>query len=103
MTIKQRPLGIGTLSLPLILLGIIFSFSVSDFCIGDIIIKGIGLKAWSHGDLGTHYTIFYSMVFYVAAFILALKGKTNYGAKVGIIVACTIVGLILILSLINMA
>jgi hypothetical protein len=83
MKIKNKKFGIGTIALILWVFGFFFSFSFKEFCLGDYIINGIGLKAWSGGDTGTHYTVYYSLVFFIPSFIIGLKHKGNFGSKLG--------------------
>ena len=61
---KKIKIGIGSLSLLLFIIGCLFSFTFNDISIGDNILTYIGLKAWSNGNSGTHYTIFYSLLFF---------------------------------------
>ena len=62
---KKRKIGIGTTSLVLFIIGSLFAFTFNKVCIGDNILNYIGLKSWSNGNQGTHYTIFYSLLFYI--------------------------------------
>ena len=59
---KKNKIGIGSLSLLLFIVGCLFSFTFNDICIGDNILTYVGLKAWSNGNSGNHYTIFYSLL-----------------------------------------
>lgn len=94
---NHRTFGIGTLSLPLALIGILWGFKLFDVCIGDIILNFLHLKSWTNGDTGIHLTVYYSLTFFVPAFLLGMKYKNDFGAKTGKIVALAI-GLVLILS-----
>lgn len=97
MTDVKRKIGIGSISLLLSILGILFAFSFGDKgCYGDILLKSIGLSPWSEGDTGLHYTIFYSLVFFVPSSILGYKFKNNAGARVGKILSIAVIMLILI-------
>jgi len=78
-------------------MGIVWGFTLFGVCIGDNILNLLGLKAWSNGDTGIHLTAYYSLVFFIPAFLLGMKYKNNYGAKVGKYISA-IVGSILILS-----
>ena len=40
------------------------------YCIGDDILTGLGLKAWSNGTQGTHYTALFSIALLLFAFII---------------------------------
>lgn len=39
-------------------------------CIGDRFLKYLGLKAWSNGEVGLHYTAVVSLVMMLVAFII---------------------------------
>ena len=94
---KRRSFGLGTLSLLLTAMGIAWGFTFNDMCIGDIVLSFIGLKAWSNGNTGIHYTIWYSLIFLIPAFLLGQKYKNHFGATAGKIISATI-GTVLILS-----
>ena len=52
------------------LFSIIFCYTFNGYCIGDNFLTTIGLKAWSNGMHGTHYTVFYSFGILLVSFIL---------------------------------
>jgi len=79
----KRAYGIGTLSLPLALIGVAWGFTLYGVCMGDSILGAIGLRAWSHGNSGIHLTVFYSLIFLIPAFMLGKKYSENFGAKTG--------------------
>ena len=70
-------------------------------CYGDIILKYIGLNPWSNGNNGTHYTIFYSLIFFIPSLILGLKFKNDFGATIGKIISLIMIILILLLSILS--
>ena len=77
-------LGIGSFSLLLFTLGILFSFSFGDYgALGDVMLRNIGIKPWSDGNTGLHYTLIYSLAFFIPALIIGYKFKSDLGAKVG--------------------
>ena len=49
---------------------VIFCYTFNGYCIGDNFLTTIGLKAWSNGMHGTHYTVFYSFGILLVSFIL---------------------------------
>lgn len=49
---------------------VIFCYTFNGYCIGDDFLTSIGLKAWSNGVHGTHYTVFYSLGIILVSFIL---------------------------------
>jgi len=74
----NKKIGIGSTSLLLCVLGILFSFSFGDKgCYGDLILEFLGLKAWSNGNSGLHLTIFYSLIFFIPFIVLGVKYKKN--------------------------
>ncbi|ATP40347.1 hypothetical protein CSE16_09965 [Solibacillus sp. R5-41] len=84
MNQDYKKIGLGSISLLLFIFGILFSFSFGDReSYGDSILRFIGLNPWSNGDTGLHYTIFYSLIFYISALILGYKFKNDLGAKLG--------------------
>ena len=87
----RKKLGIGTFSISLIIFGFIFGYSRQGICLGDNILKNLGISSWSNGTTGIHYTTLYSMVFFIAAFVMALKGKNDYGARIGLFVSMAVV------------
>lgn len=95
---QRRTFGIGTLSLPITLMGIIWGFTLHGVCIGDNILNFFGLKAWTNGETGIHLTIYYSLVFFIFAFLLGMKFKSDFGAKIGKNTA-GIIGSFIILSI----
>lgn len=80
----NKKIGFGSLSLLLCIIGILFSFSFGNKgSLGDVIINFLGLRAWSHGNRGEHYTIYYTFIFFIPSIILGFKFKDDLGAKLG--------------------
>lgn len=80
----DKKIGFGSFSLLLWMIGILFSISFGNQAtIGDKIVEAIGLRAWSNTDTGIHYTMFYSLIFFVPSLVLAYQYKENVGAKIG--------------------
>ncbi len=63
--------GFRVLAVFLILIAFFFSFSFSEFCLGDTILHYMGLPTWS--TQGFHITILYSVAFLFAAILLLNK------------------------------
>ncbi|OAB26243.1 hypothetical protein [Paenibacillus macquariensis] len=64
--------------------GLLFSISFGNrVSFGDSILRFLGLNPWSNGDTGLHYTVLYSLIFYILALILGYKFKNDLGAKLG--------------------
>ena len=98
----KKKIGIGTLSLLLSLIGIAWAVTFNGFCLGDNILNFIGMKSWSNGNSGTHYTVFYSLIFFVPSVILGYKYAESFGAKAGRTLSI-IIGAIAISSLFGLA
>lgn len=101
----SKRIGLGSLSLLLSIMGVLFLFSFENKdCFGDIILNLIGLNAWSNGIYGFHYTIFYSLIFFIPAFVLGHKFNTDLGAVSGTkmsLIACIIIALLFLLLMIS--
>ncbi|WP_422659971.1 hypothetical protein ACK8P5_05475 [Paenibacillus sp. EC2-1] len=81
---QDKKIGLGSISLFLFIFGILFSISFGNrVSFGDSILRYLGLNPWSNGDTGLHYTIIYSLIFYILALILGYKFKNDLGAKLG--------------------
>ncbi|WP_143560931.1 hypothetical protein [Sporosarcina sp. P1] len=93
----HKKFGLGSLSLLLFILGILFSVSFGKYdAIGDYILRFMSVKPWSNGNTGLHYTVFYSLAFYIPALIIGYKFKSDWGAKVGRILSTILVVSILV-------
>lgn len=81
---SKKSVGIGSLSL---ILSIIWVFLCITFkngvCYGDILFNNIGLKTWSDGNQGLHYTVFYILIFLVSALVIGCKYINDFGARTG--------------------
>lgn len=98
----KKKLGMGSMSLLLFALGVIWSANINrQFCLGDSILNAIGLPAWSNGNSGSHYTIIYALIFLIPSIIVGYKFPNDLFAKTGK-VASMILGWISILCLIFM-
>ncbi len=100
-----RRIGLGTISLLLIIVGILLSLSFGGFrgvCLGDNVLGYLGLKAWSNGTDGIHLTVYYSLIFFLSAFIVAVKNKNDLGAGVGKIISL-IIGSVLVFTVFGLA
>lgn len=97
---NNKKIGPGSLSLLFCIIGILFAVSFKNYgCLGDYILKHLGLNPWSHGNYGIHYTFFYSSIFYIVSIFLGYKYKGNFGAKTGKIVSVIMLIFILLLCL----
>ena len=66
--LKNKILGIGSVALASIALFLLISTPYYP-PIGDLILKKIGLRAWSHGDTGFNLTLLYGMVLICIGFM----------------------------------
>lgn len=83
---KSKKMGLGSLALVLSIIAIVWSCSMpwlGNCCPGDIILKYIGIPRWSNGVSGTHYTVFYSFVFWIPAFVLGIWKRNDLFAVAG--------------------
>lgn len=63
---KKNALGI--FFIVVMIFGFLFGISFSNgFNLGDRILTGIGLKTWSNGMSGLHYTAIYSLILIILA------------------------------------
>lgn len=71
----MKKIGVGTSSILLVAFAYIwsFSFGLKGFCLGDTILTFLGIPAWSNGNSGTHYTIFYAIIFLIPALFVSIK------------------------------
>jgi uncharacterized membrane protein YhaH (DUF805 family) len=102
----SKKIGLGSLSLLLSILGILFLMSFGkEYCFGDSMLNLLGLKAWSNGAYGFHITIFYSLIFFIPALALGHKFNTDLGAVAGkkiSLIACIIIALLFLLLVISL-
>ena len=76
----KKKLGIGSLSLLLVALALLWSCNIAlydNFCLGDYLLGLVNLPSWSNGTSGMHYTVWYSLVLLIPAFILGKKYENH--------------------------
>ena len=63
---KNKKIGIGSLSLLLVIIAFVWAFNIFGVCVGDHILATLNIPTWSNmaNATGTHYTIFYSFIFF---------------------------------------
>lgn len=83
MAVKRKRLGIGSLAFVLMALGVLIAFTFKGRCIGDAVLDAVGLRAWSEGSRGVHYTVFYSLIFFVPSVAIASVHREHLFAKSG--------------------
>ncbi|MFI3214537.1 MAG: hypothetical protein R3Y24_14555 [Eubacteriales bacterium] len=73
----NKKIVLRVMAILLMIFSVIFSLRFDSFfsstwengyCIGDNILSSVGLKAWSSGTSGTHYTVIYSLVMLLLSF-----------------------------------
>lgn len=70
----NKKMVIGLITIFLWFVGILFVWTFkSGICYGDIILNFLKLKSWSNRTRGTHYTVFYSLVFFIPAVLLSKR------------------------------
>ncbi len=64
MKIKNKPLGLGTLAIPLLVFSIVFplqTFKENTISLGEMILTFFNLPSWSINNVqGRNYTVFYA-------------------------------------------
>ncbi|MBE6728117.1 MAG: hypothetical protein E7562_05680 [Ruminococcaceae bacterium] len=81
----KKKLGIGSISFGLSFFAFIWAFEIMGFCLGDSILATLNIPTWSNtaNASGTHYTVFYSLLFVIPAIPIAMKHKDDLFANVG--------------------
>ena len=70
----------GTFSIPLFIIGILFSVKIGrTFCLGDIVFNAAGINAFSR----THNTLFISLLLFAGGFALGKIFDKHEGAILG--------------------
>lgn len=81
----KKKIGIGSVSFVLAVIAFVWAFEIMGFCLGDSVLATLNIPTWSNAAnaSGTHYTVFYSLLFAIPAIPLALKYKNDLFANVG--------------------
>ena len=81
----MKKLGIGSLSLLLVIIAFFWAFEINGICFGDSILATLNISTWSNNAnaSGIHYTVFYTFIFLIPALVIAIKFKNDLFAKVG--------------------
>ncbi|GAA6406945.1 hypothetical protein K040078D81_10620 [Blautia hominis] len=116
---SKRKIGIGSISLLLVIIALIWSYNIFGFCLGDKVLSNFNLPTWSNGNneqivntfsivtfdnkgQGNHYTAYYSLIFVLPALVLALKNKNHLFAIIGKWMSIIFIALLLISPLLVM-
>ena len=69
--VKYKTIVIRAIAILLMVFSLFFSYTwPGGYCIGDSFLGRLGLKAWSNGAHGTHYTFLYSLGILLVAFFV---------------------------------
>lgn len=106
MTLQHKKLGIGSLSLLIIFLGLLFNLPTGPdhISFSHHLFHFMGVPVYSNGNQGLHYPFLAAAIFWVPAFWLARKHRSHYGTGLsyylsGLMLAFCLIGpLILILD-----
>lgn len=100
---KNKKIGIGSISLLLVIIAFFWAYEIYGFCLGDSVLATLGIPTWSNSAnaSGTHYTVFYTFIFLIPALILSIKYKENKFAKAGKVLSILFIA-ILVLGLLFM-
>ncbi|MSS23521.1 hypothetical protein FYJ36_14785 [[Clostridium] innocuum] len=114
----KKKVGIGTLSLLLVIIASVWSYSIFGFCLGDKVLSLLKLPVWSNGiaiDTSSisivpfamgrqsiHYTVFYSLILLIPAILLAKKNKNHLFANVGKWMAIIFIALLLVSPILSL-
>ena len=81
----MKKIGIGSISLLLVIIAFFWAFEIMGLCLGDSILTTLNIPTWSNSAnaSGTHYTVFYTFIFLIPALVLAIKHRDDLVAKVG--------------------
>lgn len=81
----QKKFGWGSLSIVLLILGILFSVELGrTFCLGDILLESVGLKGWvDFGKSTLNIKIFISEFIIISGFIIGSLLKMTCLLKPG--------------------
>ena len=81
----MKKIGIGSISLLLVIIAFFWAFEIMGLCLGDSILTTLNIPTWSNSAnaSGTHYTVLYTFIFLIPALVLAIKHRDDLFAKVG--------------------
>ncbi|MHA7580268.1 hypothetical protein ACX12E_07705 [Paenibacillus vandeheii] len=81
---QRKPLGIGTVSLLLLVLGFAFNYGWGEqnFSFGYYLFEQLNLPIYSNGDQGLHFPFVAAAIFWIPAVIMAGKYRSHYGTSV---------------------
>ena len=65
----MKKIGIGSISLLLVIIAFFWAFEIMGLCLGDSILTTLNIPTWSNSAnaSGTHYPVFYTFIFLIPA------------------------------------
>ena len=100
--INKKQLIVVCISVFLMIVFLIMGITWNGQCIGDSVFLWLGVKAWSNGTQGIHYTVVCSLVAELACVLLltsAIKNNKRFWLYTGK-VFCAIILLTLIINIV---
>ncbi len=81
----KKKIGFGSLSVVLAMAALGWSYNIDGYCFGDKVLKTMNMPYWSDMTTltGLHYTAYYSFFLLIPAFILSIKYKNDFMARLG--------------------
>ena len=94
----MKKIGIGSISLLLVIIAFFWAFEIMGFCLGDSILTTLNIPTWSNNSnaSGTHYTVFYTFIFLIPSLVIAIKYENDLFAKVGKLLSIGFIVLLLL-------
>ncbi|OMF62219.1 hypothetical protein MKY66_05515 [Paenibacillus sp. FSL R5-0766] len=99
MTTQRKPLGLGTLSLLVLLMGLAFNFQwgKTNFMISHYLLNLINIPIYSNGTQGLHIPFVVAALFWIPTIWIAKKNRSHYGTSV----ACNVAAFMLVFCIIG--
>lgn len=100
MTIFKKKVGVGTLALPLFIIGVILVGQYVYYAIGEDILSLLNLReAAANLDFGNSRAVYFSMVFTIPSAVLGFIFGDHFGARSGRTLSLFLIGSILVFLL----
>ena len=100
MTLFKKKIGVGTLALPLFIVGLILVCQFVYFSIGEDILSLLSLRETAADfQFGNGQAVYFSLVFTIPSIVLGFLFKDHFGAKSGRTLSLFLIGAILAFNL----
>lgn len=100
MTIFKKKIGVGTLALPLFLIGLILVCQFVYYSIGEDILSLLSLRtAAADFQFGNEQAVYFSLVFTIPSLVLGYTFGDHFGARAGRTLSMFLIGGILAFSI----